>query len=192
MTICSGFPHGSPYGFARANEYFSSPFAMRGNDHMLGLPTRKPLRFARANEYFSSPFAMRRGDRVGRPLCAEGPPKRHCQFESKGAQRHLSPSRTHQTKGCTKFTENPHRYRPIYTHNSAGRPRGDPYGLLAQTNIFHRRLRCVEMTIYSGFPRGSPYGVARANEYFSSPFAIRRGDRVGRPPELMMYSLLHE
>ena len=43
-----------------------------------------------------------------------------------------------------------------------GLPRGSPYGLLAQTNIFHRRL------------------------------AMRRGDRVGRPPELMMYSLLHE
>ena len=93
MTICSGFPHGSPYGFVRANKYFLSP------------------------------FAIRRGDRVGRPLCAEGPPKRHCQFESKGAQRHLNPSRTHQTKGCTKFAENPHRLRSIYTHNSAGPPK---------------------------------------------------------------------
>ena len=113
-----------------------------------GSPTRRPLRVARANKYFSSPFAIRRGDRVGRPLCAEGPPKRHCQFESKGAQRHLSPSRTHQTKGCTKFTENPHQYRPIYTHDSAGRP------------------------------RGNPYGFARANEYFSSPFAMRGNDHM--------------
>lgn len=35
----------------------------------------------------------RRGSRVANPLCASGIPKRHCQFESKGAQRHLSPSR---------------------------------------------------------------------------------------------------
>ena len=103
--------------------------------------------FAQTNIFYRL-FAIRRGDRVGRPLCAEGPPKRHCQFESKGAQRHLSPSRTHQTKGCTKFAENPHRHRPIYTHNSAGRPRGDPYGLLAQTNIFHRRLRYVGATAW--------------------------------------------
>ena len=46
--------------------------------------------FAQTNIFYRL-FAIRRGDRVGRPLCAEGPPKRHCQFESKGAQRHLNP-----------------------------------------------------------------------------------------------------
>ena len=67
-----------------------------------------------------------------------------------------------------------------------------PTGLLAQTNIFHRRLRCVEMIICSGFPRGSPYGLLAQTNIFHRRLAMRRGDRVGRPPELMMYSLLHE
>ena len=190
--------------------------------------------FAQTNIFYRL-FAIRRGDRVGRPLCAEGPPKRHCQFDSKSAQRHLSPSRTHQTKGCTKFTENPHRYRPIYTHDSAGRPRGDPYGLLAQTNIFYRLFAirrgdrvgrplcaegppkrhcqfdsksaqrhlspsrthqtkgCTKFTenphryrpIYThdsaGRPRGDPYGLLAQTNIFYRLFAIRRGDRVGRP-----------
>ncbi len=37
---------------------------------------------------------IRRGRPIGRPLRAEGFPKRRCQFESVAAQRHLSPRRS--------------------------------------------------------------------------------------------------
>ena len=43
MTICSGFPRGDPYGLLAQTNIFYRLFAMRGNDHMLGLPTRKSL-----------------------------------------------------------------------------------------------------------------------------------------------------
>ena len=63
---------------------------------------------------------------------------------------------------------------------------------------FHLKLIFTIVGISSnlGFTRAShaeaPTGLLVQTNIFYRLFAIRRGDRVGRPPELMMYSLLHE
>ena len=66
---------------------------VRGGPPFGPAPTMAPVgRFLRAEDRDTLSRTCR-GDHVGRPLRAEGFPKRRCQFESDAAQRHLSPRR---------------------------------------------------------------------------------------------------
>ena len=98
-AFTAGFPRGSPYGRPRARHDFTAPCCFS----LLFVAFTAFSVFCYLYLYIIACMRLRRGDRVGRPLCAEGIPKRHCQFESKGA---IAPSESEVGDASASPTRN--------------------------------------------------------------------------------------